>query len=134
MNALPSAQISGQHVLTRVDNIFAKAYLNKQVSSRSSMFQKDVIKILAWSKRNLASLKTERIKGSINVQVDWLSRKTIQEGDWSLRKDLFQLITFHLDLLLMDLFASPCNHQLSQYFTRFFHPKVAAADALTFSA
>lgn len=70
------------------------------------------------------------MKGSVNTQADWLSQQTIQEVEWSLHRSLFKFITSHFRCPIVDLFTSSQNNQLDRFFTRYFHPKVEATDAL----
>lgn len=73
---------------------------------------------------------SEHIKGSMNVQVDRLSRQTIQEVESSLKKYLFVLIKFHFGLPLVGLFTSPNSHKVNWDFTRFYYSMVEIHGAL----
>lgn len=64
------------------------------------------------------------IRGTINVHADWGSRVTIQEGEWSLKREIFLFIFQRLGNSAVDLFAPAQNHQQPRFFTRYFHTKV----------
>lgn len=61
------------HVLVRMDNLAAKAYLNNQGGLRSKTLHSVAHKLLIWAELHLASIRAEHMKGQDNVQVDWLS-------------------------------------------------------------
>lgn len=56
----------GKHLLVRMDNVAAKAHINKQGGSRSSILNKEALLILQWAKVHVESLSTEHVKGSVN--------------------------------------------------------------------
>lgn len=67
----------------------AKTYINKQEGLRSSSVHKETLKVLACAKKNLLSITVEHIKVLSCGKGDRLSRRTIQEEEWSLKEELF---------------------------------------------
>lgn len=82
---------------------------------------------------SLHSISTGHIRGLSDSPADWLSRQCIQEGEWSLSKDLFHLIMVHFGIPVVDLFASHSNNQVERFYSRYFHPRVEKMDDLTAS-
>lgn len=113
------------------DNMPAKTFINKQGRSKLSALHREATKIFNWSEKSLLSIQAEHIKGFLKNQADWLSRQMTQEGEWSLREELFQQISNRFGQCLVDLIVSPANHQHNQLFMRFFHLMAEVMKALT---
>lgn len=126
-----NSQVLNCAILVRTDNIAAKAYVNNQDGLKSSALQKEAMKVLKWLESHLLNIRAEHIKGTVDIQADWLSKEIMAPSEWSLWRDLFKLIQGTLGSLAVDLFASHTNHQLPRFFTRYFHHKAEAIDAVT---
>ncbi|KAL8220983.1 UNVERIFIED_CONTAM: hypothetical protein K2H54_057123 [Gekko kuhli] len=83
-----------------------KAHIHHQGGTRSKSFFLETKKILYWMERNLTSLKVEHRKGQANLEVDWLSRKDLDPGEWTLNWEVFLQITHR--------FGTPQNSQQDQ--------------------
>lgn len=125
-----SDQVANRSVLVRTNNISAKAYLNNQGGSQSSALQREAMKLLHWAESHLDSVGAEHIKGTTNIQVDWLSRQQILPGEWCLKRDPFQLVQGTFGPVAVDLFAFSSSHQLPRFFTRYWHRRTEGTDAL----
>nr|XP_056702553.1 UPF0606 protein KIAA1549 homolog [Euleptes europaea] len=126
-----SSVLQGHHVLVRTDNTTTKAHINKQGGTRSSSLHLEAIAIFSWAQIHLKSIRAEQIKGALNIQADWLSRQTVDEGEWSLDHDAFQLIISKFGIPQVDLFASDTNAKLPRFYTRYVHQSAEGTDALT---
>lgn len=123
--------LRGRHVLIRMDNVAAKAYLNKQGGTRSSQLHKEALLLFAWAEEYLEGLRAEHVRGLDNVQADWLSRETVSPGEWALHPDSFARITDRFVVPIVDLFASHQNRQVPRFFSRYYHPEAEGLDVLT---
>nr|XP_056700699.1 complement factor H-like [Euleptes europaea] len=103
--------IQNHHLLLRMDNISAKAHINKEGGSRSSSLHAEATAILSWAEKHLASLRVEHIKGEMNTQADWLSCQQVDEAEWALKREVFLQIVERFGLPLVDVFTSHKNHQ-----------------------
>uniref|UniRef100_A0A2D4HXP4 RNase H type-1 domain-containing protein n=1 Tax=Micrurus lemniscatus lemniscatus TaxID=129467 RepID=A0A2D4HXP4_MICLE len=68
--------IVGQHVLILMDNVTAKAHINRQGGTHSLALLQEAERLGRWAETHL-SIRTEHISGVENIQADWLSRTTI---------------------------------------------------------
>ncbi|XP_013908341.1 PREDICTED: mitochondrial fission factor [Thamnophis sirtalis] len=73
----------------------------------------------SWMERHLRSIWAEHITGIDNHQAAWLSRKTVDNGEWSLSLELFQSICqrfgrlcFSLHLLCLQNSVTPSPQQV----------------------
>lgn len=124
-------RIKDCHVLIGTDNVSAKVFLYHQGSLRSNRLHREAAAILSWAETQRNFLCAEHIKGSTNVQVDWLSRGQIQPGEWILSREVFLMIMKPFGSPVVDLLATPENAQVDQFFMRFFHWQVEGIDAIT---
>ena len=98
--------------------------------SRSTALRRDAARILRWAESHLLSLRAEHIQGIQNTMADWLSRQTIQEGEWALNKQIFREITQRFGCPEIDLFANNINKQVERFWSRFPHREAEATDTL----
>lgn len=98
---------------------------------RSSALHKEAITLFHWAESRLLSIQTEHIKGQDNIQADWLNCKDVHPGELSLKREVFAEIVAHFGHPDVDLLASHENHQVPQFFVRYYHPRVEGLDALT---
>lgn len=109
---------SYRHILTKMGSILGNTYINQQGGSRLSAFLKEVLKILTRTVRTWYQLQqntsrawpTARQTGSAELEG---GRMPSEEGAFPTNS--------HFGSPQVDLFASPENHQFSQFFTRFHH-------------
>lgn len=110
--------LQGRHVLIQMNNVAAKAHVNKQGGTRSSRLHGEALLLFAWTENHLESIRAEHVRGLDNIQVDWLSRETISLGEWALHIDVFSLLTEHFGVLDVDLFATHRNRKVPRFFCR----------------
>lgn len=67
----------------------------------------------------MASIVAEHILGLANDQADWLSRATVDHGEWQLHPDLFCHFCQRFGMPVVELFATLVNPQLPQFFSIF---------------
>lgn len=70
-------------------------------------------------------------KGVSNTQADWLSRETIDLGEWALKPEVLQLIVNRFGLPLVDLFATHPNREVPRFLSRNYHWEAEAMDPLS---
>lgn len=78
--------------------------------------------LLVWAERHLAIVKAECQPGA-NLEADWLSRKDLEPGEWSLNQEVFMQITHRFRTLVMDLLAFSSNCQVRRFLLRFHNPR-----------
>lgn len=61
--------------------------------TRSRALMQEVEGLCLWVEKHLISIIAEHISGVTNVQVDWLSRATVDHSEWHLHLTLFREIT-----------------------------------------
>lgn len=125
------AALQGRHILIQTDNVAAKAHVNKQGGTRSSRLHKEALLLLAWAENHLEAIRAEPVNGHDNTIADWLSREVISPGEWTLKTDIFILLTDHLGVPEVDLFLTYENRQVPRFFAGYFHPMAEGLDALT---
>ncbi|XP_070613470.1 uncharacterized protein [Erythrolamprus reginae] len=125
-----SDMVEGQHVLILTDNVATRAHVNHQGGTRSDRLMQEAHKLMSWAERHLASIRAEHISGIENTQADWLSRTTIDPGEWTLNPEAFQLIVQRYGVPVADLFATQHNRQLPRFFSRFPTPEAEQVNAL----
>ncbi|XP_058020134.1 uncharacterized protein LOC131188700 isoform X1 [Ahaetulla prasina] len=119
-----------RHVLLLTDNITVKAHINRQGGTRSRGLMAEADRLCRWAERNVISIRAEHIAGIDNVRADWLSRAPLDPAEWRLDPELFKEIVRRFGQPVIDLFASPANHQLPRYFSRSPAPGAEGVNAL----
>lgn len=123
--------IQGSSVLLRLDNTTAVAYIRRQGGTRSLSLLQEVEPIMSWAQKNLKDLTATYVPGVQNVQADFLSRRLLDNNEWSLHEEVFKWILSLGFLPEVDLFASPCNKKMARYYSRYRDPQAYGVDALT---
>lgn len=126
-----SEHIQSSHILVQTDNTSAKAFINRQGGTRSKGLMKEATSLFLWAEKHL-SIRAEHLPGVQNSEADWLSRRAVDEGEWSLHPQVFQLITALLGKPEIDLFASPENNQVPAFIARKPSPLTLGVNALTY--
>lgn len=122
--------VEGKDVLVLMDNTTAKAHINKLGGTRSRSLMDEARLLGPWAETHLSSIRADHISGSANVQADSLSRRLVDQGEWSISPSLFQEIAAKFGTPVLDLFASRTNHQVPHYFARFLDLRAEAMDDL----
>lgn len=123
-------RIRGQNVLVLTDNVTTKAHINRQGGTHSISLMQEAERLCLWSERNLSSIRAEHISGVDNTQADWLSRSTVDPGEWHLHPQLFGELSQRFGLPEVDMFASHLNAQLPRFVSRFPSPGAEQTNAL----
>ncbi|CAJ0917035.1 unnamed protein product, partial [Ranitomeya imitator] len=66
-------------------------------------------RIFFWAEKNLLSVTAVHLRGLDNTQADFLSRKDVHPGEWSLDQAVFQSLTEKWGTPEVDLFANRQN-------------------------
>lgn len=122
--------LQGKAVRIQSDNVTAVAYINHQGGTRSPMALLEASRILSWAEINVPALSAVHIPGVENWIADYLSRETIDQGEWSLHPEVFQLIVARWGLPDIDLMASRHNRKVQRFVARSLDPQAHAVDAL----
>ncbi|XP_077331855.1 uncharacterized protein LOC143974400 [Lithobates pipiens] len=109
--------LKDHHVQVLSDSIVAVSYLNKQGGTRCPSLIKLTSTIMHWAEENLKSVSAVHLKGVDNHLADFLSRHRVYESEWSLNREIFQLLVRKWGLPEVDLFARKANTQVPVYFS-----------------
>ena len=104
--------LRGKRVLVRSDNMTVVTYINHQGGTRSSTLCMAVWKLWKWAEKNQVFFKAVHLKGELNCLVDWLSRQTLSETEWSLNPLVGKAIFARFRTPMIDLFATQENWQV----------------------
>lgn len=99
-----------KHLKVFSDNTTTVAYLKHQGATKSPGLKKLAEQIFRWAEENVVvSVTAVHLKGSENIEADYLSRKTLDPGEWSLCQEIFLKICKKWGTPQVDLFASKQN-------------------------
>ncbi|MEL7522963.1 MAG: hypothetical protein AAGJ80_15350, partial [Cyanobacteria bacterium J06553_1] len=118
------------HIHLVLDNMTGVACLRRG-GSRSPTLNQILKKIFELQMQKSWHFSVTHLAGVKNVIADSLSRDSIQEGEWTLSREAFQLVLKEVPNLQVDLFATANNHQLPSYITLDLDPRSQGSDALT---
>ena len=122
--------LKGHPVRVQSDNATAVAYINHQGGTRSAAAMREVTSILRWAEAHVPALSAIFIPGVDNWAADFLSRTTVDPGEWSLHPEVFEAICLRWGIPDVDLMASKFNHKVPAYLSRARDPGACGADAL----
>lgn len=125
-----AAQRNSIHILLRIDNTTAIAYLNKRGGTHSQQLSDLAIQVLEWCISRNITLRAEHIPGRENEEADKESRRGADPSDWMIQPAIFQEINMRWGPLDVDLFAARHNAQLHRFFSYRLDPMAEAVDAL----
>ena len=127
-------QLSGKHVLLRIDNMTAVSDLGKMGTSHSRKRNQLTRTIWDWCIEKGVWLTTAHIPGKENSLADAESRKARKETEWTLDRDLFQKAMEKIKVVpQIDLFASRLNYQIKPFVAYQPDPEAMAMNAFTIS-
>ena len=122
-------KLQNHHVLVLSDNACVVGSA-KKLGSKSPQVHRQVHKFLKLAERTKCTFEFRHIRGRENVVADSLSRNTPQEDEWSIPSEEFRrLESNHGRKLQVDLFATPVNKKVANYFCPFSYPLAAGKDA-----
>jgi len=124
--------LRGHQVTVMTDNSTAKAYINRQGGTRSWELFVLTRSLLERCESLQISLRAVFLPGKENVIADALSRRSFDNGEWSLCQDWADFLFGVFGRPSVDLFASNRNHRLPAFCSRFFQPEAWAVDAFSF--
>lgn len=119
------------HVMVRIDNTTAVAYLNHMGGCKSTMCDKMSREIWQWCISRNIWVSAAHVPGRLNTIADERSRKFNDRTEWKLNRQVFDRIVSHFGVPEIDLFASRLNAQVEKYVTWHPDPGAFAVDAFT---
>lgn len=115
------------------DNSTTVSYINRQGGTKSISLCLKTWDLLHLCQQLDIHIRATHLAGVHNVMADALSRGKLLQSEWSLSQVWANHIFDLYDKPMIDLFATPVNHKLPLYCTRFFHRQAWATDALALS-
>ena len=118
--ALRSMAKPGDHVLLRLDNTSAAAYLRKKGGTKSVKLCKLAVEAGRWLLHNNIRITLQHVSSEENDLADMLSRFHLNFWEFSLRKEIFiYVVQYFKDLVGLtptcDIFASHLTAMMSNY-------------------
>jgi hypothetical protein len=132
INTVQSLARPKEHVLLKVDNSVTFWYLTKG-GGRIPSLNQQVRPFLKWCMEKDIQLTVQQVKSSEDL-ADGPSRWSQDKGDYTMDKVLFQTLLKKMRkgnmFPTVDMFASPGNHQLPKFVSRYPHWQAMEVDAL----
>ena len=119
------------HILLRLDNTTAVAYLNNMGGVKSKDCDQAARDIWRWCMERNIWITAAHLPGRDNTEADERSRKFNDRNEWMLDKGIFKKISSKFGSPEIDLFASRLNNQLKRYVTWLPDPNAESVDAFT---
>ena len=126
-----ASTIQNQHILVRIDNTTAVAYINHMGGSKSVACHAMAKAIWGWCQQRNIWITAAHIPGVKNKIADRKSRVFNDQLEWMLNKNIFQSICQVFGIPDIDLFASRLNAQVNRYVAWKPDPGAEAIDAFT---
>jgi hypothetical protein len=118
------------HIALKLDNTCAIHYINNQGGTVECL--NDLAKDMwLWCKSRKLTITASHIPGVDNKLADFNSRNFKDNTEWSLKKEVFNLIINHFGKPDVDLFASRLNNKIDQYISWQPDPNSIWVDAFT---
>ena len=136
--ALKSMALPGDHVLLRLDNMTALAYLRKRGGTRNYQLCKLAVETGLWLMKNNVIVSYEHISSSDNDIADMLSRFSLDFWEFSICKEVFDYIIDHFKVNFgvtptCDVFASNKTKRMENYVSWKQDPQARGRDAFLLS-
>ena len=132
INTVKSLAKKGEKVALAVDNSVTYAYL-KNGGGRVPSLNAILRPFLKWCLENQIQLEITQVSSKEDL-ADAPSRWQMDRGDYTLNKDLFLALLRKMRTFAkpqVDMFASPGNHQLPKFVSRYPHWEAFMVNALT---
>ncbi|XP_071972968.1 uncharacterized protein [Engystomops pustulosus] len=113
----PSLLLKNQHVHILTDNTTVVSYLRRQGGTRSIALSSLTRTIFSWAEENILSLSATHLKGVLNTEADFLSRRVVSPNEWCLNQEIFCQLTDLCGTPRIDLFATRENSLCHLYFS-----------------
>ncbi|CAJ0934888.1 unnamed protein product [Ranitomeya imitator] len=107
------------------------AYLRHQGGTKYASLKEVAARIFFWAERNLLSVTAVHLRGLDNTQADFLSRKDVHPGEWSLNQAVFQSLAEKWGTPEVDLFANRQNAKVETFFSLHYKDKAQGIDAFS---
>ncbi|CAH1248153.1 C16orf58 [Branchiostoma lanceolatum] len=119
------------HVLLKLDNTTAVAYINRMGGTKSPTLAALALEIWHWALQKGLMLSASHLPGLDNTEADSCSRVFQDKTEWQLDRSVFLQINAQTDFALtIDLFASRLNAQLPRFVAWRPDPMAVAVNAL----
>ena len=125
------SEVRNTHILLRLDNTTAVAYLNNMGGVKSKACNEMALQIWEWCMMRGIWITASHLAGCRNTEADLLSRRFNDNIEWMLNKSVFAQIIEKYGRLDIDLFASRLNAQLPTYISWMPDPGAWTVDAFT---
>lgn len=119
------------HILCRIDNTTAVAYINNMGGSKSAACNEMAKTIWTWCVERDIWLTAAHVPGVLNKVADRQSRVFNDKLEWMLNREVFLRVINLFGEPNIDLFASRLNAQLDKYVSWKPDPGAVACDAFT---
>ena len=119
------------HVLLKMDNTSAVAYINKMGGTVSPALNNLNKQFWLWCMERDISVQAQHLAGKLNSTADAESREMRDRYDWKLCPRVFQSINNKFGPLEVDLFASRLTTQLPTFVSWRPDPEALSTDAFT---
>ena len=118
--ALQSMATPGDHVLLRIDNTTAEAYLRKRGGTKSAKLSKLAVKAGKWMLENNIRLSLQHVSSEENDLADMLSRFHLNFWEFSLKRETFDFVVNNFKVFAgltptCDVFASAKTARMDKY-------------------
>lgn len=123
--------ISNCQVLVRSDNTTACAYINKGGGTRSQTLCQLAIQMWDWCVSHGVDLRAVHVPGTLNVLADSLSRRQVDQREWSLHGQVAHKLFLLWGVPQVDLFATCHNNRVPQFCSLYQFPGALALDAFS---
>lgn len=128
-----ASEFSNCHILLRIDNTTAIAYINRMGSIQHPLLNNLSRKIWQWCEHRKIVIFASYIKSVHNTEADRESRNLDVETEWSLNDAYFEKIILYFGKPVIDLFASRHNTKCGRFVSWKRDPDAWAVDAFTLS-
>jgi hypothetical protein len=119
------------HVLMRLDNTTAVAYINHMGGTKSHDCNELAKEIWEWCQEHDIWVSAAYLPGSQNVVADEKSRKFDDQNEWQLDRQVFHQLCTKFGTPKIDMFASRLNCQVEKFVAWHPDPDAVAVDAFT---
>ena len=121
------------HVLLRMDNTTAIAYINRMGGTRFQTLSQTACDLWHWCLQRGITLSAVHLPGVLNSIADGESRTLQSSAEWMLERSICRNVIQTLGPCSVDLFATRLNNQLGRYVSWHPDPFAIATDAFTMS-
>ncbi|XP_071989492.1 uncharacterized protein [Engystomops pustulosus] len=114
---LNTSLLKNQHVHILSDNTTAVSYLRRQGGTRSTTLSSLTRTIFSWAEGNILCISATHLRGTLNREADYLSRREVSPNEWGINQEVFLQLTDLWGVPQIDLFATKENSVCHQYYS-----------------